>query len=296
MGEGESKGNGEGERCHCQRDPNAPARPSIGDHGRFDRTGRSGGRTPARRHQRLELLQQIVRGLPAVGRSLLQTPHDHRFECGGAGWPEGTKRLGSLGHMRRQRLLRAPAHEWRPPRYEFVPQHPQRIDVRPVVDVGICGRLLRGHVGRRTQGDTCGCELLPASRLTQRLGDAEVGHQHMAAGEQHVVGLDVPVYDAALVGVGQRVADLDQNLDCIVDRQLALPCEPSAEGLSFHVGHGVIKEPAGFARIVHRQDVRVLEPGGGLDLAEESLGSQCRRKLGAKDLDRHLAAMPQILR
>ena len=41
-------------------------------------------------------------------------------------------------------------------------------------------------------------------------------------GEQHVVGLDVAVHHAPGVGVRQGVGHLDQDLDRLVDRQLAL--------------------------------------------------------------------------
>ena len=42
-----------------------------------------------------------------------------------------------------------------------------------------------------------------------------------AAGEQHVVRLDVAMDDAALVRVGERLRDVAQNADRLGDRQRA---------------------------------------------------------------------------
>jgi hypothetical protein len=46
---------------------------------------------------------------------------------------------------------------------------------------------------------------------------------------------------------------------------------------------------------VERQDVRMAEAGGSLDLAEESVGTQRCGQLGPEHLDGHLAAMLQVV-
>ena len=61
-----------------------------------------------------------------------------------------------------------------------------------------------------------------AGGLAHRLGDAEIGHQRVPSGEQHVVGLDVAVDHALRVRVGERVGDLGEEPHRLVDRQLAL--------------------------------------------------------------------------
>jgi hypothetical protein len=48
------------------------------------------------------------------------------------------------------------------------------------------------------------------------------------------------------------------------------------------------------ARVEDREDVRVLEPGGKLDLAEEALHSLAASELGSHHLQRHQALVAQV--
>ena len=50
---------------------------------------------------------------------------------------------------------------------------------------------------------------------------AEIGDQGVAFGEQDVVGLDVAVYDAVAMRVGQGVRDFLQDLHSLTDGQLS---------------------------------------------------------------------------
>ena len=54
------------------------------------------------------------------------------------------------------------------------------------------------------------------------------------------------------------------------------------------------KPTGGFARVVHRQDVRVLEAGRELDLVLEPLGAERRRDVGVEDLERYEAVVLEI--
>ncbi len=71
--------------------------------------------------------------------------------------------------------------------------------------------------------------------------------------------------------------------------------QPGAERLTFDEGHHIIEEAVGLARIDQPQDVRMLQAGGGLDLAEEALAADDGRELGVEDLDGDLAAVLQVL-
>jgi hypothetical protein len=46
---------------------------------------------------------------------------------------------------------------------------------------------------------------------------------------------------------------------------------------------------------VDREDVRVLEPGGELDLAKEALGAEGGSELGVKNLQSNRAVVPEIV-
>jgi hypothetical protein len=69
-----------------------------------------------------------------------------------------------------------------------------------------------------------------------------------------------------------------------------------AERLALDVGHDVEDWPAGFARIVERQDVRVLQVGRRLDLGQEPVGADHGRQLGAQDLEGNLAVVLEVAR
>ena len=75
-----------------------------------------------------------------------------------------------------------------------------------------------------------------------RLGDAEVGDDRRAAGEQHVVRLDVAMDDAALVRVRQRLRDVAQDADRLGDRQRARAREPRAQRLALDERHRVVRQ------------------------------------------------------
>ena len=70
------------------------------------------------------------------------------------------------------------------------------------------------------------------------LGQAEVEELGVAvAGDHDVVGLDVAVEDAGVVGLGQALGDLEGDLDRAQEVELAVGDEP-ADGPAVDVLHG----------------------------------------------------------
>ena len=196
--------------------------------------------------------------------------------------------------MRGEDFLRGPSSERHSAADQLVPQHADRVDVHPLVDIGLADSLFRRHVGGSAERDAGAGELVAAGRLAQGLGHSEVGHQGMPSGEQHVVGLDVPVHHASGVGVGQGVAHLDHDLDRFVDRQFPLMRQSVPQVVPLDKGHHVVEKAVGLPRVEQRQDVRVLKPGCGGDLLEEPLGPDRRGQLGPQDLHRHLAPVLDV--
>jgi hypothetical protein len=98
----------------------------------------------------------------------------------------------------------------------------------------------------------------PVASLTA-FGDTEIGDQRVAAGEHHVVRLDVAVDDAVAVRLGQRIHHFPENADRFRDRQLAVLLQPFPQRFALDVGHDVVVEAGGLAGIEQRQDVGMLE-------------------------------------
>ena len=60
--------------------------------------------------------------------------------------------------------------------------------------------------------------------------------------------------------------------------------EPVAQRLALDVGHGEPEEAGRLARVMHRQDMGVLQPGYRLDLAQKAVGAERGRQLGMEHL------------
>ncbi len=72
------------------------------------------------------------------------------------------------------------------------------------------------------------CAPLSVRDAAQRFRDAEVGDDRGAAGQQHVVRLDVAMDDAALVRVRERARDVAQDAQHVGDRERRLLGHPRA--------------------------------------------------------------------
>ncbi len=168
----------------------------------------------------------------------------------------------------------------------------------------MAGELFRRHVARRTEHGAGAGERVArvAVVAAQDAGDAEVEdadvHAHAALADQEdVVGLDVTVDDALLVGVGERQQQLAADLQARLERQRAARLQPFAQRLSFQELHDEVRAKRRVeAEIVDGDDVRVLELTGDAGLALETgvellLGAQ----LGVDELDGDDALQRQVL-
>ncbi len=100
---------------------------------------------------------------------------------------------------------------------------------------------------------------------------------------------------AVLVGIVQGVGHLAGDAERFLDRELLLPQQPAPERLAVHIRHGEPELPVGLARVVHHQDVGMLQPGAEPDLAEEPLGAQDLGQVGMEDLERDRSVMLQVV-
>ena len=81
-------------------------------------------------------------------------------------------------------------------------------------------------------------------------GDAEVGDDRVAVGEQDVLGLDVAVDHPAPVGVVQRVGHLRRRSSTAsVDREPSSRHQPVAQRLAVHERHHRVQQAGGLARL-----------------------------------------------
>ncbi len=126
-------------------------------------------------------------------------------------------------------------------------------------------------------------------------GDAEIRHERVTRIEQDVGWLDVPVDHVAAVRVAQRIGHLACDPERVADRELAFPGEAVPQGLALDVGHDVVDQPIGLVRIVQRQDVRVVETSGDLNLAQESGRSHIGGQLGAEHFHGYRALVLEVV-
>jgi hypothetical protein len=96
------------------------------------------------------------------------------------------------------------------------------------------------------------------------------------------------------VSIVQRVGDPRRDAHRLVDGKLSPPVQPLAEALSLDVRHHVEEESIGLAGIEQREDVGVLEGGGGPDLGQEALGAHGGGQLGLQDLHRDAPLVLQV--
>ncbi len=163
------------------------------------------------------------------------------------------------------------------------------VDVTAFIDAFL-PRLFGAHVERRA---------VEARRrfVIQPGGATPVDEQDLAEVAEHdVVGLDVLVDDASLVGVGERLANADEDADHgigIVERRLAFAelgeGDDGSERAAVDALHGEEDLSAGVnLELVNRQDIGMRKRGRDTRLLDEASDLIQVGGCAAQQLDRHL--------
>ncbi len=167
-----------------------------------------------------------------------------------------------------------------------------------MVGVGIAERLLRRHVGGRANRHPrlgqrgVGIALRRAGGV-DRLRDAEVGNGRAAAGEEDVVGLDVPMDNAVAMRVRQRARHVAQNRHRLGEGHGSLR-EPVPQRVAIDVRHREPGDAIGVAGGEDRDDVRMLQLGGEEDFAAKTLDRNSGEEFRREHLD-HDTAIEGVL-
>ena len=82
--------------------------------------------------------------------------------------------------------------------------------------------------------------------------------------------------------------------DRLLEAELLLPVELVAERLAADQRQHIVEEAAGHTGVDEREDVRVVEPGGDLDLGQEPFVAEDGAELGAEDLEGDLAVVLEV--
>ena len=141
-------------------------------------------------------------GTHGVQRDLLETKGNRRIELSGRR-RGGIDVLDGNGHGRLPIVGRSAGHQ-------FVHNHAQRIQVGTGIHHGTLGLLGRDIV--------YGSQRLTGESILRRTEpcDTEIGYLHAAVLQNHnVVGLNVPMNNAATVCVLQRLGDLGGKVQCL---------------------------------------------------------------------------------
>ncbi len=282
---------------------------AAGGAGALRRWGELGGLTI--REGLIEIGDELRGGLRArVGALGERAHHDAREGLADGGVGRGDHRRGGhgldvAGHHHHGVLV----DEGRVPDQHLVEQDAERVEIAAGVERSAL-RLLGGHVAGGAE-DRAGLRLerVDRSLLALDLGDPEI--QDLAdlgfvaagaAGEKEVIGLEIAVNDALLVGLFEREQGLARDAHGLGDLDARGPLQAGAEGLALEHLHRQVERGAALRELVavgigdlaeveDRDGVRRREEAHRPGLAREAgLGLGVEGAIGAEDLDGDVAA------
>ena len=276
------------DQCHRRRRP----QPQRAGGPQFARGLRCSGCAAGDRRG-IQRGQHRVGGLRPCRRLLCDQRHDQRRDvrwCVGAHAGDVRRHLADV---RRQLLLRRGAGEDQPSRARLVQQAAQRIQVRATIHRFVAECLLGRHVRRRADREAgagechTGRTAARACRV-ERLGDAEVGDDRRAGGQQDVVRLDVAMHDAARMCIRECAGDITRDAHDFRHRQRSAHLlQPVAQRASFHERHRVPRHTIEVAGREDRDDVGLLQARRGEQFAAEAFHGQLTSQFGRQHLQCH---------
>src|SRR5262249_289294 len=163
------------------------------------------------------------------------------------------------------------------PGYRHVQRGSQGIYVAPPVDgLGIDQLLGCDEVGRaQPLARPRQVEILGGLFDQPKIGDPGVAVRR----EKDVIRLEVPVNDAFLMGVVERLAHLVDQANRLGGRQGAFPLNLVAQAFTRHVFHDQIRPDLGLAKVERANDAGMFQAAGSLELlltTPEEDGVFCR--------------------
>ena len=225
----------------------------------------------------------------ALGRVLGQAPLDDPPRRGREAGGPGRQGVRLVLDDRGQRLDGALPLERRPPAHHLV-EHRAEGELVGAMVHWPTARLLGRHVPDRAHDDPGGGvggalhvgpgrhlrdvlagRPIPDAPVAAQLGEAEVEDLHVAVARQHdVLGLEVAGDDAGGVRPREPVGQLAGDVEHPPGRQRELGADEVAQRAPVHELHHCEGQPRRLADLVNRDDVGVVEGGGGPRLLSEA--------------------------
>jgi len=121
---------------------------------------------------------------------------------------------------------------------------------------------------------------------------AEVREVRVIVGEEDVLRFQVAVHHTAGMRIVERVSDLANDTDGVVELQRTFAVQTRAERLALHERHDEVQHAVGLPRVEQREDVGVLKPRDKPDLTQEAGGTERLGDLRKQHLDGNLTLVP----